>query len=90
MMPQDLVEIKLNSRSFFDSLRRLITIERFLKNKSLDTEEINNELKNSIKERMYIKIKNNEEIEENSVSFLRKIIKTKLEIIETSIKNGKK
>ena len=37
----DLLEIRLNSRSFFDSIRRLITIERFLKDKSLDIAAIN-------------------------------------------------
>ena len=88
MMPHDLLEIRLNSRSFFDSIRRLITIERFLKDKSLDIAAINDEIEKLMKERLYKKTKNNEEIEEISVDFLRKMIKTKLKIIEDLIKNG--
>ena len=90
MMPYDLLEIKLSSRNFFNSLRRLITIEKFLKNKSLNTKEINRELKILIKEILYHRIKNDEEIESNSIIFLRKIIKSKLKVIENLIKNGEK
>lgn len=85
MMPYDLLDIKLNSRSFYDSLRRLITIERFLKNKNVDIIAINDELKKITKDRLYDKMKYNEEVEENSIKFLRKIIKTKLKIIEALI-----
>jgi len=88
MMPEDLLEIKLSSRTFFDNLRRLITIERFLKNNSLDIYTINNEIKKLINNRLYNKIKNNEDID--SIDFLRKIIKTKLENINELINNGKK
>ncbi len=88
MMPYDLLEVKLSSRSFFDSIRRLITIERFLKNKILDIESINGELKKLLTERIYNKIKNNENIEDNSILTLRKIIKSKLSIIERLLKNG--
>lgn len=88
MMPYDLLEIKLSSRSFFDSLRRLITIERFLKNKTLSMAEINEELKMLMADSLYKKIRNNEEIEINSISILRKTIKSKLGVIESLIKNG--
>lgn len=64
MMPEDLLEIRLNSRAFFDSLRRLVTIERFLKNNNLDTEEINIEIRELVNNLLYNKIKNNEEMEE--------------------------
>jgi len=88
MMPYDLLEIRLNSRSFFDSLRRLITIKRFLKNKSLGIAEINEELKMLMADFLYKKIRDNEEIEKNSINFLREILKSKLKIIEDLIKNG--
>jgi len=90
MMPYDLLDIKLSSRAFFDSIRRLNTIERFLDNKNLNMISINEELKKLLTPRMYHTIKNNENIEENSIQILRKIIKSKLEIIEILIKNGKK
>jgi|SRR3989338_618696 len=90
MMPYDLLEIKINSRAFYDSLRRLITIERFLRNKSLDMPEINEELEILVNAPLHDKIKRNEEIEDNSIKFLRKLIRAKLELIEGLIKDGKK
>jgi len=63
----DLLEIKLSSRSFFDGIRRLITIEKFLKNKTSSIEDINDELRRSLTERIYNKI--------------RKIIKSKIRIL---------
>lgn len=89
MMPYDLLEIKLNSRSFFDSIRRLVTIEKFLKNKDLNINDVNKELQNLIKDRLYNQIKSNGEIEENSIKLLRKIIKSRLNAIE-AIMNGQK
>ena len=88
MMPYDLLEIRLSSRSFFDCIRRLITIERFLKGKALDTENINSEIKNSMAEVIYRKIRDNEEIENNSILTLRKIIKSKLDIIEKLLESN--
>lgn len=88
MMPYDLLEIRLSSRSFFDSIRRLITIERFLKNKILDTEDINIEIKHFMPEILYRKVRNNEEIENNSILALRKIIKSRLNIIEELLENN--
>ena len=85
MMPEDLLEIRLNNRVFFDNLRRLITIEKFLDNKKLDLEEINSELKNVIGERLYQRMKNNEEIEEKKIEDIRKIIKAKLKRIKGAI-----
>ncbi len=88
MMPYDLLDIKLNSRSFFDSIRRLITIERFLKNKIFDMGDVNAEIKHSMPEILYRKIRNNEGIDDNSIPALRKIIKSKLNIIEELLENS--
>ena len=90
MMPYDLLEIKLKSRTFYDSVRRLITIERFLKNKTLDMLKINQELKSLIQDPLHNIVKNNEEMEQNSINILRKIIKKKLGIIESLVEDGKK
>jgi len=90
MMPYDLLEIKLSSRTFFDNLRRLVTIERFLRNKNLDIAAINQELEDTVKSPLYQKIRNNEEIEGNSISFLRKMLKGRLVTIEKLVKNVEK
>lgn len=86
MMPEDLLDIRLNSRAFFDSLRRLITIQRFLENKSLDTALINSDLRRLIEYKLYNRLKNNEEIEENSVNILRRMIKMKIGMINDEAK----
>ncbi len=90
MMPYDLLEINAGSRAFFDSLRRLMTIERFLIGKSLKADEINHCLKDLLKKRLYEKMRNNEELESGSISLIRSMIKSKLELIENLLKNGKK
>jgi hypothetical protein len=76
MMPEDLLELDLNSRVFYDGLRRLITMERFLNNQKLDMTDINKELIKLIGTELFEKIKNNEEVDDKTL--LRKIIKQKL------------
>ena len=48
MMPEDLLELKLPSKIFYSNLRRLITIEQFLRDRELDREAISNQIKNKI------------------------------------------
>ncbi len=90
MMPQDMLEIRLGSRAFFDSIRRLITIERFLQDEILDISGINDGLKRLINPNLYGQIRQNEEIDDNAVLILRKIIKAKLKSIMELLENGKK
>jgi predicted nucleotidyltransferase len=78
MMPEDLLEINANSRAFYDNLRRLIAIFRFLENKDLDSVRINKEISNLIGENLYLRLKKNEAINENSLEVLRITIKKKL------------
>jgi hypothetical protein len=82
MMPQDLLEITLGSRAFFDGLRRLITIERFLTKKSLEGSTIATELKTTLGSRLYTLMKANEPLDDALIAFVRRIIKTKLLAIE--------
>lgn len=88
MMPLDLLKIDLESRVFYDNIRRLVTIRRFLNNKGLFIKEINNEVKNLIKEPLYSKIKNNEHINESMYAVLRKMINQEIRKINLILKNG--
>lgn len=90
MMPQDLLEIRLGGRAFFDNIRRLVTIERFLKDKNSDIKEINDDLKRLIEPNLYEQIRHNEEIDDNTILILRKIIRAKLKSIKELLENGKK
>ncbi|MBW2988957.1 hypothetical protein KY358_01425 [Candidatus Woesearchaeota archaeon] len=78
MMPEDLLEIRLSSRVFFDNLRRLIVIEMFLDDKSLELEDVSSELSDLIGKRLYQRMKDNLEVEERVVGDMRAVIKAKL------------
>ncbi|MCX6748174.1 MAG: hypothetical protein NT076_01070 [Candidatus Pacearchaeota archaeon] len=88
MMPEDLLEIRTGSRVFYDSLRRLIAIEYFLRNKDEDVIKINAGLEALIRKDILISIKNNEEINDKILFKLREIIKIKLKWIRLKLKNG--
>ena len=82
MMPEDLLNLNLESRIYYDSLRRLITIHKFIENKNLDPNEINKELREEIGDTIYFTIKNNEIIEKKKTLKLKFIIKNKLKDIK--------
>ena len=86
MMPEDLLTLKLKSRVFYDSVRRLITIERFLENKILNPILIEKEIANLLGEKPAIYLRSGEEIDEPTVKKLRDIIKIKLNNIYKKIK----
>lgn len=89
MMPQDLLKINAGSRVFYDNLRRLITIERFLKNKNLDSLEIEKELKKLLG-LLFINMKNNESINDKDIKKIRNLIKLKLKITNKLIRKWEK
>ncbi len=78
MMPEDLLKIKVsNSRLYFDSVRKLITILRFLKKQELNPLKINLELKSLLGE-LYDWSRNNESLNEGGYKKLKSLISTKL------------
>ncbi|MDP2925215.1 MAG: hypothetical protein Q8N99_02470 [Nanoarchaeota archaeon] len=85
MMPEDILKIKLNSRIFYDSIRRLLTIERFLENLSVDPLETNKEVQTLIGQNIAKDIRNNEPINEEIIKKLRNIIQLKLNKINSII-----
>ncbi|MFH1710808.1 MAG: nucleotidyltransferase domain-containing protein [Nanoarchaeota archaeon] len=84
MMPEDLMKIKVNSRVFYDSIRRLIVIGKFLEGKEKSRENIEKEMAENLG-KMFEKIRDNEEISEKEISEIRKIIKKKLNKIRKKI-----
>lgn len=90
MMPEDLLEIALSSKVFYDNLRRLIVIEQFLKDKDLDRKSIINQIKREINPKLLTKIKNNDELNSGEMERLREIIREKIKNIRKMMKNGQK
>ena len=80
-----MLKIKLKPRVFYDSLRRLITIERFLDEDKLNPLEIEKEIKNLIGERNALDIKVSEGLDETLLKKIRKIITSKLNKINKKI-----
>jgi len=86
MTPEDLLKVNPGSRAYYDSIRRLITVENFLENKPVDILEISNQLTKIIGETLFFLIKGNEIIEKEQIEFLRGIIKRKLDLIKNRLK----
>ena len=88
MMPEDLLELKMPSKVFYDNLRRLVAIEEFLRNKGLEREDLLNQIKKEINIGLLDKIKNNEEVNNEEIDILRDFIKKKIKNIKSMMKNG--
>ena len=89
MMPEDLLEINISGKAYYDSLRRLLAIERFLANKDEDPLQINDELKELMSPNLFLSLKNNESIEGHALEETRKIIKEKINKIREFLNEQK-
>ena len=90
MLPEDALELDLSSRLLYDSLRRVIAIEKFLDNKDLGFSTINSEIKSIVGSKEYSLLKNNEGISSKTTSIIRNSIKAKLKMIRRKVENGQK
>ena len=89
MMPEDLLDLEVSSKIYFNNLRRLITIERFLNDKQSSRNIILDEILNILPENILDRIRSNEPINNKETKFIKNIIKEKIKKIR-SIKNGEK
>lgn len=87
MMPEDLLELEMSSKIFYDNLKRLIAIERFLKNKKLDRETILAQLKKEVNPKLLNKIEDNKEINDKEIKSLRNLLREKIINIKKTIEN---
>lgn len=89
MMPEDLLKLNMgsNSRVFYDNLRRLISIEKFLEKKDIDPIKLDKEVSDLIGSDIFILIKNNEKLDEKILLKLKHVISLKLNIIRRLLKH---
>jgi len=87
MMPEDLLELEMSSKIFYDNLKRLIAIERFLKNKKLDRETILAQLKKEVNPKLLNKIEDNKEINDKEIKSLRNLLREKIINIKKTLEN---
>src|SRR3989338_1924022 len=85
MMPEDLLEIRVKSRAYYDSIRRLIAIELFLLEKDSDPLKINKEISRILGKRVFSYLKRGEEISDAMLKEVREIIRSKLDKINNLI-----
>lgn len=91
MFPEDLLEVSLEEgRIYYDVLRKLITMEHFLKRNEIAPDLIDKELKKLIDKKKLEFIKENNSLNEKIQKELELIIKEKIKLIYRLMKNGEK
>ena len=91
MMPEDLLKVKLDEgKVYYDSLRKLITIEYFLKKKETSPNFIDHELYKVMEKRKIDLLRDNRFVSHALLKEIRGVIKTKLKVIKKLLKYGKK
>lgn len=87
MMPEDLLKVDVkNGRAFYDNLRRVFAVERFLEGKTEDIVEINKEIKKIIPEELYERARNSAILSKKEIEIIRRILKYKLRRISEKMK----
>ena len=90
MLPEDVLEVELEDRIYYISLRRLISIEYFLKENEMAPDKIDGIIENLIGKQKLEIFKSNDILDSKLLNEIKNIIKTKLNIVYKLIKNGKK
>ena len=90
MMPEDLLRIRVESRIYYDSLRRLGSIEMFLKGREIDPLKIDEGVRKLVGESIYDLINKNGVLSKDLERKLRKLIKSSLLYIQRILKDGEK
>lgn len=85
MMPEDLLKIDLNSRVYYDCLRRLISIENFLEKEQIDPINIEEDIKKILNIEILKDIKKDKEISKEIRNKIRNKIKKSLEKINKKL-----
>ena len=90
MMPDDLVNLvyKMNSRTYYDSLRRLLIIEMFLNKEDEDALKAKKIIEKLLGKELFIKCIENKIISKEETEKVKKIMSHNLELIKRRLKNG--
>lgn len=84
MMPQDILKLDVKSRAYYDSLRRLIVIEKFLNNQE-NQAKIESESESLLGNFLFSQLKDNEQLNQTELEKVKKIIRSKLNSIEKQL-----
>jgi len=90
MMPEDLLEVSLEEgKLYYDVLRKLVSIENFLKNKDIASDKVDEHLEKLIDKDKLIFIKENGLVKGAIKIEIEEIIRKKLNIIHKYLQNVK-
>ncbi len=90
MLPEDVINVDINSKMFYDSLRRTLVIKSFLKNIDISMKDVSDKIISLIGEHLYNKIRKNEIIKRQENNMIKGVIRDRLKIINNLLKNGQK
>lgn len=90
MFPEDILEIDVQERMLYDSLRRVITIEAFLKKEEIAPDKIDTILKSRIESEIIERIKTEKKINQEEREEVKKMIRKKLKNIYTILNHEQK
>jgi len=91
MMPEDLLEVDLDyGIEYYNALRKLCVIKKFLMGKEISPNNIDSYLENLIDKRVLDLLKRNEILDKNILRKIKNVIKDELEKIYGGMNYGKK
>lgn len=85
MLAEDVLEVKLSSNTVYAAVRRVVTIQRFLDEKSLESSTIDEEIKNLIGEKMVQRLQSNDTLLEKEYEDIRSILRGKVHYITSLV-----
>ena len=88
MLPEDSLTVTVDGRTLYDCFRRVVTIERFLKRKSVDVLEVVGEVEIILGLKNFGYLKRNEPISESLRTLVRSLLRKRIESVKGLLKHG--
>ena len=88
MLPEDALGVIVESRTLYDCVRRVVTIERFLKKESVDVLEVVKQVENILGVKIFEFLKRNEQINDDIRNHVRSLLRERIESVKELLKNG--
>lgn len=85
MMPEDILEIRVNSRTFYDNIRRLIVIENFLKHDEMPSDRVQEMMERMLPKPLIGMIEENEALDDRLLKKVRALILEKITAVRKLI-----
>ncbi len=88
MLPEDVLDVTVDSRVLYDCFRRVVTIERFLKKESVDVLEVVKDVETILGSKIAVFLKRNETIDEVIRESVRSLLRERIGRVKELLKRG--